>query len=192
MLYICINKNKQLNIYIMKKYEITEEQILDLASGKSKSKIKVGKWYKLKSTDAQINSCVSKDDFIFVIESNKNKILNLEIFKKHSAIGLVYKNHLIGYNQKGNVILFGRNNELKNIFYPQITTYKEVKQALENECIKRFGENWGDSKIEKCMYGGVSNMGNFCISISVVYNQIWNKNGCIFNNGKWAEPLKTV
>lgn len=74
----------------------------------------------------------------------------------------------------------------------QPATYEEVKELLRKEAIKRFGEDWENAKIEKDAHGhyyGI-NSGTFAVVLSPYSRMIWNSNGVIFYNGKWAEPLK--
>lgn len=64
---------------------------------------------------------------------------------------------------------------------------EEVKEALKNEVIKRFGKDWETAKIEKCLVHGNPDFGYISL---ISNNEIWNKNGCIYKNGVFTEPLK--
>jgi hypothetical protein len=70
-------------------------------------------------------------------------------------------------------------------------TNKEVIYALRKEAERRFGNDWKNAKIKKCLFhkdNALTNNGCFMVSEST--EQLWNRNGNIFNNGKWAEPIK--
>ena len=70
-------------------------------------------------------------------------------------------------------------------------TDEEVNTALEKGCVKRFGEDWRNVKIEKCMFREDSNSINRRLfAVAVETNEVWSRNGCIFKDGKWAKPLK--
>lgn len=74
-------------------------------------------------------------------------------------------------------------------------TDEEVKQALEKEIIRRYGENWRDVKIKKDIYPhGVPslNKGKYrsYIGQSVEGWTVGNHNGYLFYKGIWAEKLE--
>ena len=123
-----------------------------------------------------------------------------DAFKKEMEVGKWYKNHntkidfLLNYQgQKDEQINYGFWRGKWGEFYTDSLNYieatdEEVEEALKNEVIKRFGKDWRSAKIEKCLVHGYIN-GNFPIGITT--NEIWNKNGCIYENGVFAEPLKS-
>src|SRR5680860_653726 len=66
----------------------------------------------------------------------------------------------------------------------------EAIELLERECVRWGGEGWKDAKVV-CLYspeGNLSNTGKYITSITTY--EIWNKNGCIFKDGVWAEKLE--
>src|SRR5690625_2313077 len=75
-------------------------------------------------------------------------------------------------------------------------TEEEVIQAFEKECIRMFGEDWREVKIKKCMFHGFDrddlNKGEYFSWISKTKDgwTVWNKNGCVYYEGKWAEKLE--
>lgn len=67
----------------------------------------------------------------------------------------------------------------------------EAIALLEKECVKRYGDGWRDVKIKESIYYDTNtpiNSGRFVDYI--LSHAIWNRNGCIFYNGKWAEKLE--
>lgn len=69
-------------------------------------------------------------------------------------------------------------------------TDAEVIEALKKECVKRYGEDWENAKINanadaRCKSS--VNDGNGSLLINTI--TVWNKNGNLFYKGKWAEPL---
>ena len=150
----------------MEKYTITKEQILELAK-RDVNQYQLKEWF----TDA---------------------------FKEELEAGVWYKHGPFKFNFQGGLSLnhYGWNdygnwtNELRcdKNFEAVPMTDEEVEEALKNEVIKRFGKDWRSAKIEKCLVHGYIN-GNFPIGITT--NEIWNKNGCIYKNGVFAEPLKS-
>lgn len=70
-------------------------------------------------------------------------------------------------------------------------TRKEVTDVLTKEAKIRFGDDWQNAKIKFAIdgYDTCFNEGLFAARLSL-RNQLWNKNGVLFSDGKWAEPLK--
>lgn len=72
----------------------------------------------------------------------------------------------------------------------------KIMDLLEEEAIRRFGGDWAYAQIKECVFNGRKyehlNKGIITVEISKRLNgwEIWNKNGCIFYGGKWAEPLE--
>ena len=62
---------------------------------------------------------------------------------------------------------------------------KEFIEQLKQEAVRRGLLD--DTKIEKCMFYEQPDTGYIPI---FHIERSWNKNGCIFNQGKWATPLK--
>ena len=123
-----------------------------------------------------------------------------DAFKKELEVGKWYKSHntkidfLLNYQgQKDEQIHYGFWRGKWGEFYIDSLNYieatdDEVKEALENEVIKRFGKDWKTAEIEKFLLYASPNYG--CIPI-ITTEKIWNKNGCIYKNGVFAEPLKS-
>lgn len=156
----------------MEKYTITKEQILEMAS-----------WANL---------------------YNLGQIIEWfpEAFKKELEVGVwyMYGRSLLNYqglNNRDLIQAYGflwdkswmkTSNFGCNFKEWREATDEEVKEALKNEVIKRFGKDWETAKIDKCLVHGDTNR-DFTILITTF--QIWNKYGCIYENGFFAEPLKS-
>lgn len=68
-------------------------------------------------------------------------------------------------------------------------TDKEVEEMLIKEAEKRFGIDWEYCKITKHSKFNNWNDGTYLTVFYIADNEIWNKNGCIFKDGIWAEKL---
>lgn len=70
-------------------------------------------------------------------------------------------------------------------------TEQEVSTLLIAEAKKRLGEDWENAKIKVCVSGvnGLLNSGRFYVFYNIIGDRIWNKNGVIYEKGKWAELL---
>src|SRR5699024_5860064 len=71
-------------------------------------------------------------------------------------------------------------------------TKKEVVQAFKKELVRKYGENWENVKIKKSPSGlNSSNKAKYNIEIRKYYDgwRVYNKNGLLYENGKWAEPI---
>lgn len=74
-------------------------------------------------------------------------------------------------------------------------TEEEVVKFFERYLIKRYGEDWIDVKVKECLHfkdGSKVNTGGFKVCIVKTYEgwKVWNKNGCLFKGGGWAEVLE--
>jgi len=158
----------------MENYTITKEQILELASwwdkhhlekvkewfpDAFKKELEVGRWYK--STDD------TKIEFLVCYQGNGD--YNYGFWED-----LPYRNNMS----------FGDCWHDVSV----LATDEEVEEALENEVIKRFGKDWKNAKIEKCLIHSGTHSG---FEPVVTTDEIWNENGCIYRNGVFAEPLKS-
>ena len=165
----------------MKKYELTQEQINQLAEKKHakellkefipeafENKLEVGKWYKSKY--------------------NKTKILfftKKETCSSDTGYGF---NYLGIYKEKNFNLLGSETYEF------ELATEEEVKEALINEAIKRGFKNVGELSL-KIVSGEMFKKGSFVttnnnfIYISVE-NRLYLDGVDIFYNGKWAEIIK--
>ena len=152
----------------MEKYEISKEQVLELAKDTEKIKImfpeafkkelEVGKVYKRPHNSA-----------IFYVEEKKCD----NWFK-------VY-----GFDSEGNWMPEDSqtypNNDVE-------ATPEEWKSAMTKELIKRYGEDWRSVKLKECLlYGKKVNLNEYFSYISET--EILNNNGIIFKYGIWAEVL---
>lgn len=164
----------------MEKYEITKDQILEiykygcgyvctkleeLYPSAFKKELEVGVWYK-----------IDKNIFCCTEISERGTLYGYGIFEGD------WKER---FNDGG---VFCACNSFASKYRLTEATDEEVEEALLNEVIKRFGEDWETAKIEKCLVHGDTN-GGFIICIT--NGLIWNKNGCVYNNGVFAEPLKS-
>lgn len=76
----------------------------------------------------------------------------------------------------------------------QEVTKEEVKKYFESHLIKRYGEDWRDVKVKECLHFNYElkvNTGGFKVGIVKTFEgwKVWNKNGCLFKGGEWAEVL---
>lgn len=70
---------------------------------------------------------------------------------------------------------------------------KEVEHAFERELVRRYGEDWRNVKIKAHADGDhCNNLGDCYLVIDIEDCQVFNKNGLLFDNGKWAEPLNVM
>lgn len=161
----------------MKKYEITEEQIKDLAQGKTNKKIK-------EMFPEVFEEKVELEDNTWYLDASDELFFNRKLDEDKASIGYGWVDG--DWFNEGSI----RNQYWVENKVNRKATNEEVTEALEKECIKRFGEDWENAKIENCLCQSVPNRGIY--SIQIRNNGIWNKNGCIFKDGIWAEPLKEV
>ena len=158
----------------MKKYELTQEQINQLAEKKDakellqeflpeafENELEVGKWY------------ISKYYLVYYLGNYKCNCIELSDGKWIENVHHSLSDHLKSY---------------------RLATEEEVKEALINEAIKRGFKNVGELTL-KIVSGEMFKKGSFvttinnfryCSSIDVLC-----LDGVeIFNNGKWAEIIK--
>src|SRR5680860_169144 len=68
----------------------------------------------------------------------------------------------------------------------------EVIALLEKECVRWGGVNWKGVNIKECLSNpNYINSNKGLCSIRINISEIWNKNGCIFKDGVWAEKLES-
>lgn len=86
------------------------------------------------------------------------------------------------------------NNFKENGFHTQgewiEATEQEVCDALERECVTRYGGDWRNVKIVAHADDFKDDVNDSKFLICIDLFEIWNKNGVIYHNGVWAEPLK--
>ena len=163
----------------MKKYELTQEQINQLAEKKHakellqefipeafENKLEVGKWYKSKY--------------------NKPKILFFT--KKETCCSDTgYGFNYLGIYKEKNFNLFG-----SEIYDFELATEEEVREAFIKEAKKRGFNNIGDLKIKNTI-GDIRN-GYHTINNDFYYDYISNTlqldGAIIFKDGIWAEIIE--
>ena len=162
----------------MKKYELTQEQINQLAEKTHakellkefileafENKLEVGKWYKSKY--------------------NKTKILFFTK-KETCSSDMGYGFNYLGIYKEKNFNLLGRAT-----YDFELATEEEVKEALINEAIKRGFNNVGELSL-KLVSGAMFKKGSFETDNNKFrYEHVENRLNLdgveIFYNGKWAE-----
>ena len=157
----------------MKKFELTQEQINQLADKKHakellqkfipeafENKLEVGRWYK-----SELGSiCFNLEDSYYGFDC-------------------------VGYWRDITYFKIG-----EDIYEWELATEEEVSEALINEAKKRGFNNIGDLKIKNTV-GSISN-GFVTITNDFYYeyesNTLRLDGAIIFNNGKWAEIIEEV
>lgn len=72
--------------------------------------------------------------------------------------------------------------------YEEVTDISIIKQLFEKEAERRYGKDWMNIKIKECVFNKETlYLNKGVLSVYFYGKRIWNKNGCIFNNGEWAE-----
>ena len=157
----------------MKKYELTQEQINQLAEIKYvkellqeflpeafENKLEVGKWYRLRNKAFNWLMCYTENRYGCYGFNSEN----------------LYSNEYVMYDY----------NDWK------LATEEEVREAIINEAIKRGFKNIGDLKI-KNTYGDIRN-GYRTINNDFYYDYISNTLNLdgviIFKDGIWAEIIE--
>lgn len=158
------------NIYNMN-YEITEQQVFDLASGRSK-----------------VNEMFP--DVFKVTELKENNWYTTE---KGSLVNYQGGDSGYGLNQDGE--WFSNSDWGFGFVTWSNADPKLVAESLTQQCLNRFGVNWEDAQIEeveKRLYGHdiSTNSGFYKTRFLNNNTEIWSKNGCLLSNGVWSEPLK--
>lgn len=82
--------------------------------------------------------------------------------------------------------------------YWREATKSEVREAFKKELVRRYGKDWKNIKIERCAYSKFyfedmdinTNDRNIQIEKYLSGWEVWNKNGCLYYNGKWADELE--
>lgn len=74
-------------------------------------------------------------------------------------------------------------------------TEEEVIQAFEKECVRRLGEDWKEVKLKTHANGGTIHVNTGRHKLKIIKNKhkgwiVWNKNGIVYYEGKWAEKLE--
>jgi len=130
-----------------------------------------GKWYKLTWDNGQAIAYVNSDG-------------TNQASKFNSTKGFGVRNG--GLWDSVNNIYWGGSDMTKR----ELATPQEIESMLWKEAEKRgIGK---DTKIEKSLtqFGEqCSNDGGYAICYDYNYDELWNKNGCIYKQGKWTTPL---
>ena len=155
----------------MKKYELTQEQINQLAEKKHakellqkfipeafETKLEVGKWY------------ISEYYLVYYLGNYKCNCIELSNGKWYENVHHSLSGHLKSY---------------------RLATEEEVKEALINEAIKRGFKNVGELSL-KLVSGEMFKKGSFVTANNSfryfsVENMLYLDGVEIFYNGKWAE-----
>lgn len=70
-------------------------------------------------------------------------------------------------------------------------TKEEVEKGIKEEALRRYGKNWEKIKVEplkeKCPS---NNTGVYNTRFFFECNELWNKNGLLFKDGKWAKVIE--
>ena len=163
----------------MEKYEIKKYQILELAKESSfsnaylqkhfpqafKKSFEVGKIYKIYGI---IFYCTEIDE--------KGNLYGYGIFNRE------YKNR--ENNKSG---FWACNNTAAQHRLVEATP-EEWKEAMTKELVKRYGEDWKNVKLKKCLWHLHSSNNGDC-GLTFSETEIWNRNGMIFKDGIFAEVL---
>lgn len=128
-----------------------------------------------------------------------------EVFEAKLEIGKWYKSNHYGHDY---LMLFSGSDQSYGFFLNSYglwsfsensaqkgavpATDEEVTTALEKECVTRYGEDWKNAKIAAPVRGDHYKVNSGEFDLEITPRCIWNRNGCIFNNGKWAEPLSDI
>jgi len=160
-------------------YSITKDQLKELAKGNAKvekwfpeafeAKLEVGKWYNITGR----LFCITK-------------------FKDTGAA--------MGYGVDDGEWFYEKDEEssrvacnsgaLKN---SRPATESDVFEALKKEAVKRYGEDWETVKLKAHIDNGEKSDNRPIYRVEYTSNhKLWNKNGVIFHNGKWAEIIKEI
>ena len=162
----------------MEKYEITKEQVLELHESNSKeTRLLIGKMFPQ----------------AFQKELEVGKIYRDNQYKEHIFCVTKLEGgdyHFFGFNTGGfyqeNDWYSFSDNETEKGFTE--ATPEEWKEAMTKELIRRYGENWENVKLKKCLWHlHSSNNGDYGLTFSET--EIWNRNGMIFKDGIFAEVL---
>jgi len=135
-----------------------------------------------------------------ITKEQEERILLLDpnFFKKELEVGKWYK-----HTKYNNTICF----KISNIGYGTwegkwskevivvdtsnwtLATNQEVENALIIEAKKR---GYTKGNFISFTSGEIANGNNYEIVYDNNNNEFWNKNGCVFRKGKWAEILETI
>lgn len=160
----------------MKKFEITEEQIKELAKGNKKvkkmfpdvfeTKLEIGKWYRY-------------NGWLICFTGIKNDTYKVELLQGYGF------DKEMRFRESGN---FGSSPE-----YWVLATKKEVESAIKKEAERRGFKNGVrvDAKNIGNGYYRNSLMNSNCFNFDESLNQLCLGNYSIFKDGKWAEVIKT-
>src|SRR5699024_9151008 len=99
----------------------------------------------------------------------------------------------------GNVGFFGgkfvNNIECYKPFIWREATEEEVIEAFEKESARRLGEDWREAKLKTHAKGATIHVNTGRHQSKIIKNKhkgwiVWNKNGIVYFEGKWAEKLE--
>jgi len=129
--------------------------------------VKIGKWIKSKESE----------------KLTMLKLFDAEFSGKTKGYGVNYQGEWV----ESEIDLLGVGTCWDSF---SIATPTEIESMLWKEAEKRgIGK---DTKIEESLTQigyKCSNDGGFIIGYDINYDELWNLNGCIYKQGKWAKPL---
>ena len=154
-----------------------------------KQEIRLPKGYELKELEKGVYEIVKSE---FKLEVGKDYI---DVDGDFLIINRTGERDNSGFDNEGGYY--------KNYLYcttPNVwreATKEEVKKFFERHLIERYGENWRDVKVKECMQYPSKpevNTGVYDVYIRKYSNEwrVWNKNGCLYHKGKWAEVLEEI
>lgn len=140
-------------------------------------------------------------------EYQKMKIENKETVKPFELE--VGKDYVAKQNKESIIIDrkgdYGNVGFLNGVFFNDISclnpetwreaTEEEVIEAFEKECVRRLGEDWREVKLKAHSYKGRASLNTGDCTPLIMKDDlggwiVWNKNGCVYYDGKWAEKLE--
>ncbi|HAY3545115.1 TPA: hypothetical protein JRX92_003516 [Elizabethkingia anophelis] len=159
------------------KYEVTKEQILEAhADACNEWKEKLEEWFpKVFEQKCEVGK--------WYWASEKAKREKTYLFFNNG------KNITYGFawNGEWNKYLNHGGFEITGIE----ATRTELEEVFTRELIRRYGQNWKNIKVKKCMETQTSiyaNTGSYMPVINTYgITQIWSSNGCLYKDGKWAD-----
>ena len=172
--------------------------------------IEVGKTYLsgpkeflIKYKEDTTREVVSLNEFVGLLTHIENDYVNWTEKKEIPSVGLVV-------NKKGGSLIY-RTGEKSGYGFNHRGIYeksdfwtlksrpdfwRKATKEEENqfiELLKKEAERRGlhaDAKLKTCLVHGENPQNNNGYKVNFLPYSAWNKNGRIFHNGEWAEPLK--
>ena len=153
----------------MKKYEITKEQVLELADLGYENKLK--KWFPDVFEKELVDRKWYKDIEMF----------NIFTFLETKESGRY------GFDSHGFYKTHDKNTGM-NVERWKEATEQEVFEALKNEAVKRYNNGEYVKRFNSSSLLRVDSE----FKSELKYNKLWYGGGIVFRNGKWAEIIPTL